>query len=50
MTDTQAIDAIIEILEDTVALMQQYDPMAQAMPGVAALVAQVDALKAARTP
>jgi hypothetical protein len=48
MTDTQAIDKIITLLNDTVTTLEKYDPLVNALPGVAMLVGEVAALKAAR--
>lgn len=48
MSDKDAIDAIIKLLEDTVALVQSYEPFAQAIPAVEDLMNQVRALKDGR--
>lgn len=48
MSDTDAINALIKLLESTVALVQQYDPLFSDMPGVSDLVKQVNQLKIQR--
>jgi hypothetical protein len=48
MTDSEAIDELIQLLEGVLAMVQSVDPLITSLAAAQALVGQLNALKTAR--